>query len=156
MVQLIRKTIQEVNSEDYGPEMTQRYMDWVTEDRLHAEVGKKTDFLVYEEDGTILGVGGLDREKPYLRRGFVDHRHRKRGIGTKILMALEEMARERGEKKVTMHATITSVEYFERQGYVRGEREESEGFIIYPMHKSFTGDDRQPGYVRPDCTESWE
>ncbi len=120
--------------------------------------------LCVEKDGRILGIAvGAVRRYPYLERGreegrawilalAVDPAEREKGIGRRLLEALEELFRRRGCTRITVaayspyyftpgvHAGETAaLSWLERCGYARGE-------AAYRMERSLAGYEL-PAYV---------
>ena len=92
---------------------------------LHA--GEEKDprllFLVARLNGEPVGCGALRELGPALaevKRMFVQPGCRKRGIGAKILVALETAARARGYERLVLETGVRQPEarqLYERQGY---------------------------------------
>jgi predicted N-acetyltransferase YhbS len=53
-----------------------------------------------------------------LRQMTVDPEHQGRGIGAKILAVAEELAAERGFRRIILHARETAMRFYEKAGYV--------------------------------------
>ncbi len=59
-----------------------------------------------------------------------------KGIGRVLMQFAENIARDRGNKKITMHARQTAVGFYEKQGYnVVGEQFEELTIPHYIMEK---------------------
>jgi predicted GNAT family N-acyltransferase len=97
----------------------------------------KTDILIGAfDDGRILGCCILRDEGSgniRLRQMAVKNNQQGKGIGQQIMRFAETVARDKGFKKLTMHARDTAIGFYEKQGYkVIGE-----GFleVTIPHHK---------------------
>jgi len=82
---------------------------------------EKEDLLIaaYEDD-TMLGCCILTQIEPNavrLRQMAVKSGLQGKGIGRVLLEFAENIARDRGNKKLTMHARKTAVGFYEKQGY---------------------------------------
>lgn len=83
------------------------------------------DFIVAEEDGQIVGVGGVHfvwAELAEVRTLAVDPKRNRQGIGRQIVLKLTEEARQYGIKNLF---TLTyRPDFFASLGYVEIEKEE--------------------------------
>jgi len=89
-----------------------------TDDELESE---KDDLLIaaYEDD-TMLGCCILTQTDPdtvRLRQMAVRAGLQGKGVGRVLLEFAENIARDRGNKKLTMHARKTAAGFYEKQGY---------------------------------------
>ena len=84
-------------------------------------VAEKNDILIGAfEDGKILGCCLLTKEAPdtvRLRQMAVRSKQQGKGIGHSVMMFAETLARDRGFKKLIMHARDTAVGFYEKHGY---------------------------------------
>ncbi len=97
----------------------------------------KTDILIGAfDDGRILGCCILRDEgigNIRLRQMAVKNNQQGKGVGQQIMRFAETVARDKGFKKLTMHARDTAIGFYEKQGYkVIGD-----GFleVTIPHHK---------------------
>jgi predicted GNAT family N-acyltransferase len=131
---------------DYG---TAKYHQMVTlrEEILRRPLGliytpedlepDKEDILIGAfDDGRILGCCILRNEGNgtiRLRQMAVRNNQQGKGVGQQIMRFAETVARDKGYRKLTMHARDTAIGFYEKQGYkVIGE-----GFleVTIPHHK---------------------
>jgi predicted GNAT family N-acyltransferase len=82
---------------------------------------EKDDLLIaaYDDDD-MLGCCILTQEEPdavRLRQMAIKAGLQGKGIGRVLLEFAENIARDRGNKKVTMHARKTATGFYEKQGY---------------------------------------
>jgi GNAT superfamily N-acetyltransferase len=115
---------------DYG---TPKYQQMLTlrEDILRKPLGliytaddlepDKKDILIGAfDDGRILGCCILRAEAPdkiRLRQMAVRPNQQGKGVGQQIMRFAELIARDKGYKKLTMHARDTAIGFYEKQGY---------------------------------------
>ena len=80
-------------------------------------------FVVATEGGELLGVAGLEvyGSNALLRSPAVDTEHRSRGLGARLVDAIETEARSRGVTAVYL-LTTTAARFFERLGYTAHDR----------------------------------
>ena len=80
-------------------------------------------FVVAIEDGACVGVVGLENRgsNALLRSLAVEPRHRSRGLGARLVDAVETEARARGVTALYL-LTTTATAFFERMGYAAHDR----------------------------------
>jgi N-acetylglutamate synthase-like GNAT family acetyltransferase len=89
-----------------------------TKEELEAE--KENMLIAAFEDDDILGCCMLvekDNETTRLRQMAVLNNLQGKGVGSAILQFAENLARDRGYKKIIMHARKNTAEFFEKCGY---------------------------------------
>ncbi len=75
-------------------------------------------FLVAEvEDGGVVGFGEINIDAGEVEAVFVDPKFGRRGIGSHLLQALEELARRQGLTALVVGASLNAVEFYVRAGY---------------------------------------
>jgi predicted GNAT family N-acyltransferase len=91
-----------------------------SEDELHKE---KSNLLIGAfEDDQMLGCCMLVEEEPgtvRLRQMAVLNDLQGKGVGRALMQFAENLARDRGFKKITMHARKNSLGFYEKMGYKR-------------------------------------
>ena len=78
------------------------------------------------EDGKMLGCCMLVQEKPQtvrLRQMAVINDLQGKGIGRALMQFAENLARDRGYKKITMHARKNATGFYEKLGYKKVGKE---------------------------------
>ena len=80
-------------------------------------------FVVATEGEVCVGVAGLEIHEPnaLLRSLAVERRHRSRGLGARLVDAIETGARARGVTALYL-LTTTATTFFERMGYTAHDR----------------------------------
>lgn len=89
-----------------------------TKEELESE--KENMLIAAFEDDDILGCCMLvekDPETARLRQMAVLNNLQGKGVGSAILQFAENLARDRGYKKIMMHARKNTAEFFEKSGY---------------------------------------
>jgi predicted GNAT family N-acyltransferase len=108
-----------------------------SEEELEKE--KHNMHMAAYEDERILGCCMLVEEDPEtirLRQMAVVNDVQGKGIGRALMQFAENLARDRGYKKITMHARKNAVGFYEKMGYkVKGEEFEEITIPHYVMEK---------------------
>ena len=114
---LFRRTIHHVNAADYDVGQLEAWApDVPTTDRWRQSFVGKFCRVAAEPDGTVVGFADL-RADGYLDRFFVHHERQRRGIGRRLLDALEAEARREGHRRIFLEASLTARPFFESHGY---------------------------------------
>ena len=90
--------------------------------------GNFISWVAYEEDNIVAtsGVsfhevpptfGNVSGKEAYIMNMYTLPEYRKRGIGTRLITKLLEIIKERGIKKVRLHATDKGKSLYERAGF---------------------------------------
>ena len=108
-----------------------------SDDELERE---KEDMLIGAfEDDDMLGCCLLtktDQDTVRLRQMAVKAGLQGKGIGRVLMQFAENLARDRGMKKIVMHARKTAIGFYEKQGYkVRGDEFKEVTIPHYEMEK---------------------
>jgi len=105
------------------------------------ELEKEKDHLLigaYEDD-SLLACCMLVEENPdtvRLRQMAVLNNLQGKGIGKALMIFAENLARDRGYKKISMHARKNAIGFYEKMGYVRlGDEFEEITIPHYLMEK---------------------
>jgi predicted GNAT family N-acyltransferase len=102
---------------------------FVTEQRVPVELEvdewdeSSLHAIACDADGVVVGTGRLLPDG-HIGRLAVLRRKRGSGVGTRILLALMEAARERGHRDVVLSAQLHAVPFYRRHGFA----EEGEPF----------------------------
>ncbi len=79
-------------------------------------IGAK-EFYVAEEGGEVVGFGSLDAGACEVDAVYVAPSAAGRGVGMRLLLAVEERARELGLKSLRVSASLNAVGFYERAGF---------------------------------------
>ena len=82
-----------------------------------AKVIRAKEFYVAEGGGEVVGFGSLDAEACEVDAVYIAPAAAGRGIGMKLLRAVEARARELGLKSLRVDASLNAVGFYERAGY---------------------------------------
>ena len=111
---LIRNTLREINSKDYSKEIIEKMCTRFSEVNIIKRASNRQMMLMIEDE-KVIGTASL--KDNIILTVFVSVDRQGKGIGTKLMRYLEEMASKKGFKKVTLPSSITSVSFYERLGY---------------------------------------
>lgn len=92
-------------------------LDFTNED---IDKEKEDIHIAAYEDDEMLGCCMLTQEAPgvvRLRQMAVKQGLQGKGIGRVLMQFAENIARDRGNRKMTMHARKTAIGFYEKQGY---------------------------------------
>ena len=81
---------------------------------------KAFPIMVCEVDGIPVGVGRVhfnSESEAQIRSMAVEENYRGKGIGSIVLEELENIAIEKGAKKIILHARNNAVKFYESNGY---------------------------------------
>lgn len=110
---------------------------YFTEDELESE--KQNLLMGAYEDEQMLGCCMLVEEEPQtvrLRQMAVLNDLQGKGIGKALMQFAENLARDRGYRRITMHARKNAIGFYEKMGYKKiGEEFEEITIPHYVMEK---------------------
>jgi ribosomal protein S18 acetylase RimI-like enzyme len=133
----------------YPPEVIEIWAGGLRAEK-YAEAIDRYEFFVAEEDGAVVGFGELGQETGEVQGLYVSSEVKGRGVGWRLLCALEERARARGLKSLSLTSSLNAVPFYERAGFVAVEERKD---IIGPgvvrgsvrMFKELSRDDGADG-----------
>lgn len=138
--ELIIRTLLITNSKDYPPEMIEELiLREQPEDQT--ALGKRAHFYVAEENGCLIGCGaagpGKISEEPCgLYSVFVLPEYQGKGVGRKIMEALESDEYAVVSGQIELHASITGLNFYRKLGYVYKDGcEEPDENLLFTMTK---------------------
>ena len=131
---LIRKTLSEENSKFY-PNSVIKFMISEFTPKFLVELSKEREFFVAIEKSKIIGT--ITFIEDYIGTVFVNPDYLCKGIGTKLMETIENLAKERKIEKVRLNSSINAVDFYEKLGYKKGEQSQSEEYgVTYEMRKA--------------------
>lgn len=111
---LICQVIQEIEAKYYSPEVITGWQDYNSLSNLKEEA-KNTEFIVYEKDERILGVGAIAQN--HIKKVYVSPAHQKKGIGRSLVDCLEQIAKEKGFRECELNSTVNALDFYKHLGY---------------------------------------
>ena len=138
--ELIITTIRISNVKDYPPELMEELVKTQTPEHV-LERASWTHFYVAEEAGRIVGCGAIGpywgkEDESSLFTIFVHPDYQGRGIGRKIIEAIEQDEYFLRAKRIEVPASKTAVEFYRKMGYdFKGGIKEPNDEQLYPLEK---------------------
>ena len=137
---LFLETVHAVNAADYTPRQLEAWAPPTPDaEKWSVSLAAHYALLAWEKE-KLLGFGDID-ESGYLDRLYVAADSLRRGIGRALCEALEEYARTKGVRRVSVCASITAKPFFEKRGYraLRRQAVERRGVLLtnFYMEKIF-------------------
>jgi GNAT superfamily N-acetyltransferase len=117
---VICKVIREIEAKYYLPKIVNYWQEYNSLQNLENEA-KSTEFLVYEERGSILGVGAI--EGAHIKKVYVLPEYQGKGVGRSLLENLEQLAKDKGFCECELNSTINALNFYKRFGY------QEQGFV---------------------------
>jgi len=122
---LIRKCLLEVNSKDYPKSVIEFMHNHFTPATL-VQYSKERNVFVAVENEKILGTASLKEDD--ISTVFVNPNIHGKGIGSKLMDKVEDLAKRNGYKTVKLSSSLTSFEFYKRRGYKKVKMLHSENF----------------------------
>lgn len=94
--------------------------------------------VVAKNGGKVVGTGRMviEAKNGRIGRMAVDKNLRRKGIGKRIMLKLEEEAQQRGLDEIYLHAQVHAHDFYEKLGYTpRGEVFDEAGIDHVEMYK---------------------
>jgi GNAT superfamily N-acetyltransferase len=131
---LIKRTLFEENSKFY-PKSVIEYMCNEFSPEFLIKLSKDRDFLVATEKSKIIGTITIIND--YVGTLFVNPAYHNKGIGTKLMEKIENLAKEKKIQKLRLNSSINAVDFYEKLGYKKGVKSQSEEYgLTYDMSKA--------------------
>jgi len=105
-------------AKDYTPEQIDAWAGWKSPDTYRAAMAAGEVFFVAEVDGRIVGFSVLHGDE--VKAVYLHPDHVGRGIGRRLVEAVESEARACGVAELHLTSTLTSVGFYESCGYTKG------------------------------------
>ncbi len=137
---LVRSALLVSCAKDYPPEPLNAFADTQTPACM-LERGRTTHFYVAEEDGIAVGCGavgadGDDSGVCGVYSFYVLPEWQGRGVGRKIMEALEADDAAREARRLTLHASRTALGFYRRMGFgFAGGDDRPDADGLYHMEK---------------------
>ena len=100
----------------YSPQQIEAWCGAREPKDYFAPILEKLVFVAMDGED-ILGFSQLDLKQEIVEAVYVHPTQTRRGIGIKLLVALEDEAKMKGIVKLTLSASLNAVEFYTRAGY---------------------------------------
>jgi len=110
------RAIREVCKSHYSERELQIWTEVLKPDRYTEQI-RKGPFYVAVEGGSIIGFGNLNQKSGEIEALYVAPDHVGRGVGMRILQALENVALDSGLKLLRLSSSLNAVRFYETAGY---------------------------------------
>ncbi len=114
------------------------FVDFCSVSNIKDKFDDKHIFLGAFDENTLIGVCCVNLKIGNILLLFVDKDYQNQGVGKALLGKAEEIAKERGLKKLTVDSTHFGVRFYRANGYKEVSKEQilSEGLIFTTMSKN--------------------
>jgi putative acetyltransferase len=149
---LFAQSIEELTADEYNDDQRLAWISTAADVEAFAERLEDMVTLVIQVDGQYLGFGSLKKDSA-IDMLFVHPYAAGQGVGTAIADALERIAAGRGVKEISVDASDTAREFFEKRGYVAVHRNmvplEDQWLSNTTMKKTLGSSGAKPQYGKP-------
>ena len=111
---IIRRCLREVNSKDYPKKAITGLCNFFTPDLIIKNMGDRTMYVAVEE-GNVIGTSSLKGDKVFTV--FVNPDYHGRGVGSKLMDKVEELARDKKYKILKVPSGLSSLDFYRHRGY---------------------------------------
>ncbi len=138
IAELFHHTVMRTNIRDYTLAQVRAWAEDAPNPVKWKERQRKRTTFVWEEGGRILGFAEYEANG-HVDAVYVGADSQKRGIATRLLAEIEQLARAQGVVRLVSEVSITARHCFEKNGYVALESQDvtyaSSQFRNYKMEK---------------------
>lgn len=135
---LIWRVFLRCNAADYEQEGIESFLNFISDEhlRMFCSIGEFEGYGAYL-GGRLVGVCMM-RQTGHLSLLFIDTDYHKKGIGSKLLRHVSDIARSRGRVRLTVNATPYGTGFYHRTGFKdTGPEQIKEGVRYIPMELRF-------------------
>jgi predicted N-acetyltransferase YhbS len=111
---IIRKCLKEVNIKEYSPKVIVSLCNFFTPSLIISNSKNRTIFVAAEK-GKVIGTASLKGDTVFTV--FVDPKIHRKGVGSKLMDKVEELAKKKGYKTVKVPSSFGAFEFYKRRGY---------------------------------------
>ena len=109
-------SVRQICASHYSPHEIKAWVDVLTPD-TYIDVIRTREFIVAEEQNTIVGFGQINLSNGEIEAIYVHPSHIGRGVGWRLISELETVARAAGLRRLRLAASLNSLPFYERAGY---------------------------------------
>lgn len=129
---VIRRALALINIKDYPEDHIKSMIEKFSPQAV-LERGQKRSMFVVVIDFKIVATGSLQNDAIYSL--FVDPDYNGRGIGTKLMEKLEDLAKNNHVKVLKVPSSITAIGFYTRLGFVKEKEVISQEILTIHMTK---------------------
>lgn len=115
ILQLFVNTINLICLKDYSPEQLKAWTAGAHDTERWSKKLQTQYFLLAKHQNELVGFASL--EKSHIDYLFVHHDFQGKGVATKLIEKLEEMARIESRQIITSDVSLTAQPFFKRMGF---------------------------------------
>jgi GNAT superfamily N-acetyltransferase len=112
--QVIISALRTSNAEDYSHAVIERIGKSFSPSAVAALIHERTVFVALEGE-RVIGTASLDGD--VVRSVFVDPQSQGQGVGSKLMSAVEQKARDLGAANLLVPSSITAERFYQKLGY---------------------------------------
>jgi len=112
---IIVRALRETNAKDYPPEVISALVLNFAPERVALLIANRQVYTAIVE-GIVIGTASL--QGSVVRTVFVDPDHQGKGIGTRLMDAVEGFARANSITRLRLNSSLTAHGFYEKLGYV--------------------------------------
>ena len=116
---------------DYGKVAVTQLVQFYSPQQMK-DYASNEELYVALDASEIVGTAGLDQSR--IRNVFVRTDHHRRGIGSHLVRHLEDIAARQGKLNVFLFANLSTVDFYQEQGYSIVERKKRSDRYGYARH----------------------
>lgn len=117
LARLLRGTIRHINKNDYSAEQISIWSKRTSVKKFRELHHRLVRYVAVGGD-RIVGFSDFDKEHPEIYGGLYVHKdHQRRGIGSRLMKKMAEVAKKMGAKKFRLEATKTAKGFYEKLGF---------------------------------------
>jgi putative acetyltransferase len=117
--QIVIRCLKEINAQYYPSDVIESMIQQNQPKRI-IDVAKKQLVIVAENVAEEI-IGFATFNDNMFGSVFIDPDIHRQKIGTKLIKALENLAKTQGSTEVTLHASVNAVNFYIKQGYLKGK-----------------------------------
>jgi len=127
-----KRAVEEACRTSYSPAQIAAWSDFLRPE-AYTEVIRSREFIVAREEKAVIGFGQLDMTRGHVEAVYVLPAYHRRGIGSRIVTHLENVARQAGHRKLTLCSTLNALPFYQHAGFLEvgpAERDLPDGTLL--------------------------
>ncbi|MCA9459482.1 MAG: GNAT family N-acetyltransferase [Nanoarchaeota archaeon] len=121
---IVIDTIKNINSKDYSSEQIKVWVNSNSIENIRKKIqNKDRSTFVAIKNKEIVGYLAMYLMKNLLSSFYIKRENLGSGIGKKMIIFAEGLAKERGLKELLLESTLTAYSFYKSQGYILVKKE---------------------------------